>query len=155
MLPPADAVPRETRRRTTRRRDRKRKKEIESGGGGKGDTRGRPRAGWQREGREVRYRRSEEVEWGKSSARSTIFPSRRAVTFYLASFGECSDWSVGKEISFFLRGEGNAVAPRPHTPHFLCGYFSQPPSKRCIFNQLLCKINNLKVRENLCHSFKD
>lgn len=46
-----------------------------------------------------------EVERGKSSARSTIFPSRRAVTFYLASFGECSDWSVEKEISFFLRGK--------------------------------------------------
>jgi len=94
--------------------------------------------------REVRSGgRSEEVERGKSSVRSTIFPSRRAVTFYLASFGECSDWSVGKEISFFLCGEGNAgerASARLYTPYFSCGYFSQSPSKKCVFNQLLRKI---------------
>lgn len=70
---------------------------------------GRGQVGSERDGRSgIEGRR----KWngGKSSARSTIFPSRRAVTFYLASFGECSDWSVGKEISFFLHGEGNAVA---------------------------------------------
>lgn len=71
---------------------------------------GRDGGGWVGSERDEKLRcgRSEEVERGKSSVRSTIFPSRRAVTFYLASFGECSDWSVEKEISFFLRGEGNA-----------------------------------------------
>lgn len=106
MLLPADAMPRETRRRTTRWRDRRKERERETErsvrkrgvvGGGRGQV-----------GSERNERSGMEVERGKSSVRSTIFPSRRAVTFYLASFGECSDWSVGKEISFFLRGEGNA-----------------------------------------------
>lgn len=156
MLLPADAVPRETRRRTSRRRDRRRKKERERER--ESSIRGRgERESWSgaaagrlaaRGTREVRYGRSEEVEWGKSSARSTIFPSRRAVTFYLASFGECSDWSVGKEISFFLRGEGNAGERA--CSHTL--YFSQPLSKRRIFDQFTLQHNYLKFRENLCHS---
>lgn len=107
---------------------------------------------WDEEGSGVEGRR--EVERGKSSARSTIFPSRRAVTFYLASFGECSDWSVEKEISFFLRGEKVAPA-RAHTSYFSRAAFSQPPRKDISSAKLLCEYerdNDRKTEKNLSRS---
>lgn len=149
MLLPADAMPRETRRRTTRWRDRRKERERDRAlcpeeegvvGGGRGQV-----------GSERNERSGMEVERGKSSVRSTIFPSRRAVTFYLASFGECSDWSVGKEISFFLRGEGNSSA-LAHTILFV-RLLLAAALKEMYLQSITLQDNNL-FRENLCHSLR-
>lgn len=141
MLLPADAVPRETQRRRTWRADRWKERGQSSVRGWLGVA-----ADGERDER-LQCGRSEEVERGKSSARSTIFPSRRAVTFYLASFGECSDWSVGERNFVFLarREEVTRTHIYSYTPtHTHVRYtfrvtFSQPPRRGCIVNPLLCK----------------
>lgn len=99
------------------------RKKVVSGGWWSGAAAGRLAA---RKGREVRSGRSEEVERGKSSARSTIFPSRRAVTFYLASFGECSDSGASEKkfrFSYAVKVTSVSARARLHTPYFSCGYF--------------------------------
>lgn len=108
----------------------------------------------------VRDGRSEEVERGKSSARSTIFPSRRAVTFYLASFGECSDWSVGERNFVFLARRGANAGARTHTyihvhiraRHTFRVAFSQPPRRDVSsIGYFASKLDNdLKTQENRC-----
>jgi len=86
-------IERARRTETESRKRERRNSDIADGDGRGGDGSGSGTAadGLAARGMREKLRRgrSEEVERGKSPARSTIFPSRRAVTFYLASFGEC------------------------------------------------------------------
>lgn len=152
MLLPADAVPRETRRRTTLRGDRRRKKgkEIEfkgerwSGGGS-----GRGQVGSERDERSgIEGWRKWNGEKARHEAR--YFPHGER-SLFTSPLSKSAPTGASEKKFRFSCAVTRALA---HTLYFSCGYFSQPPSKRRIFLSVTSQNNNLKVRGNLHHFLK-